>query len=211
MMLPGLVAGASAPGSDEIEAATSTGCHSIELSLGLLNAGKSSAVVSTAGVVTEASQKGLLGSLRYAYWVDRDLAVQVSVGVLNADVSTSVNGGGVVVQSATVVPLIFGLKYQLFSVGGTTGLRPYGYAGIGPYLGFASDVSAGTTTGAGTRWEAALGGRLAAGLDLSLSRLFALGFQVGYLAMTDFETAIGSERNYSGPEFSLSLILTLGG
>lgn len=60
------------------------------------------------------------------------------------------------------------------------------------------------------RSETALGSRLAVGVDLSLFRWFKLGFAGGYHFVTDFENRIGSEKNYSGPEFSLSLGIVFG-
>jgi len=210
VVAPSLALAQAVPAANERKSEAPAGSHLIELSAGLLNAGSSTVAVSGTGVNTEASGRGLLGSLRYAYWVDDQLAVQVSVGVINANASVNVNGTGATVRSATVVPLLFGVKYQPFEFGRLSNLRPYAYGSLGPYLGYEAGVEAGWPTETGTRWEAALGVRLAAGLDLSVSRLFTVGFQLGYLGMTDFENPIGGERNYSGPEFSLSLGLMLG-
>jgi outer membrane protein W len=178
-LLPQVGSAQTATNTDEPAPMTFAGSHSLELSAGLLTAGSSTVAVSGAGVTTEASGRGLLGSLRYAYWVDNDLALQISVSAVNADASISVNGGAVAAQSAAVIPLLIGLKYQPFHIAGNSKLRPYVYGSIGPYLGYSSGVEAGPTTSTGVRWEAAMGARLAVGLDLVLSRLFTLGFQGG--------------------------------
>jgi len=209
-LAPGLVRAQAVPSANEGKSETPAGSHLIEISAGLLSAGRSTVAVSGTGVNAEASGRGVLGSIRYAYWVDDDLAFQVTAGFLNADAGVYVSGTGATVRSATVVPLLIGVKYQPFEFGSFSDLRPYAYGSLGPYLGYEAGVEAGWPTQTGTRWESALGVRLAAGLDLSLSHLFTLGFQLGYMGMTDFENPIGGERNYSGPEFSLSLGLMIG-
>ena len=68
----------------------------------------------------------------------------------------------------------------------------------------------GATTAVESVSETALGSRLAIGLDISLSRLFRVGFGAGYRLVTDFENRIGSEKNHSSPEFSLSFGIVFG-
>jgi len=186
------------------------GSHAIELSVGLLHSGSSSVTISAGTVSSGVSERGVLGSLRYAYWVEDDLALQVSAGVLNADATTTVSGGAVSAESASVIPVLFGLKFQPFAFREGSGLRPYLYGSLGPCIGYSSGVQAGATTASTVRWEMAMGARLAAGLDFLLRRLLTIGLQMGYLGMIDFENAIGGRRNYSGPELSLSIALTLG-
>ena len=42
-----------------------------------------------------------------------------------------------------------------------------------------------------------------AGLDFLMGSIFKLGLTAGYHLLGDFERPIGSETNYSGPEYSL--------
>jgi len=186
------------------------GKHGIELRLGLLSKLSSTNEISTGGITTKNKANGLGGSIAYNYWLEDNLALSISIGALNADANTSVSGGGTSVESAVVVPMLFGVKYQAFRFTDSNNLRPYVSASIGPYFGFASNVRAGAITSTESISETALGARLAVGMDLSLSKLFKLGFGAGYRFVTDFENRIGSETNYSSPEFSLLLGIVFG-
>ena len=89
-------------------------------------------------------------------------------------------------------------------------MRPYLSVSVGPCFGFASNVKVGLTTGTETYTEAALGGRLYAGFDLSITSFFLFGFGGGYYLATDFENRIGAEKNYSSPVFTLSFGFVFG-
>lgn len=186
------------------------GRHQIELSIGLLSNLSTAGEVSVGGVALTSETNGIIGSIAYAYWLTDEWAAGLSVGVASADASSSVGGGGVSVESATVIPLLFGVRYQPLSLAIADALRPYAYASVGPYFGFASDVRAGGTSGIESYTEAALGSRAGVGMELSLGNRFKLGIGAGYRLVSDFERRIGSETNHSSPEFSLTLGLTLG-
>lgn len=186
------------------------GKHCIELDIGLLSEMSATSEVSAGGVTTRSEGNGLIGSIAYTYWLERNLGINFSVGALDADATTSVSGSGVFVESAAVVPVLFGLKYQPFRLTVNDVLRPYLSASVGPYFGFASNVRTGVTTATESFSETALGSHLGAGLDWSLSKLFTLGLEAGYRLVADFGNRIGSEKNYSSPEFSLSFGIVFG-
>ncbi|MGB2768205.1 MAG: outer membrane beta-barrel protein, partial [Candidatus Zixiibacteriota bacterium] len=186
------------------------GKHCIEVTAGLLSEISATQEVSAGGVTTKSEADGLIGSIGYTYWVENDWGITFSAGVSDADATTSVSDAGTSVISAVVVPMLFGVKYQPSGLLNSDGVRPYMSASIGPYSGFSSEVRTGVTTVVEARSEAALGSRLAVGVDLRLSKWFKLGFAGGYHFVTDFENRIGSEKNYSGPEFSLSLGIVFG-
>jgi len=187
-----------------------SGRHEIEVSIGLLSALGTASEVSFAGFAMTSEVNGIIGSIAYNYWFANEWAVNLSVGVANADVSTTMSGTGVSVESATVIPVLFGVRYKPLGLAIGDAMRPYLYASLGPYFGFASNVRAGMTAGAASYSEMALGSRLGAGMDLSLSRRFTLGFALGYRLVSDFGRRIGSEKNHSSPEFSLSLGIAIG-
>jgi outer membrane protein W len=186
------------------------GKHGIELTLGLLSEISSTTEVSPGGVTTKSEANGLIGSIGYTYWLEDDWAINVSAGVVDADATVSAGGSGTFVESAAVIPILFGVKYQSSRLVDSDVVRPYVSASVGPYLGFASNVWTGTTTSVEARSETALGLRLAIGADISLSRLFRLGIGGGYRFVTDFENRIGSEKNHSSPEFSISFGIVFG-
>lgn len=186
------------------------GRHQIEVSIGLLSGLSTTSEVSVGGVAMRTDADGIIGSIAYNYWFTGEWAISMSLGVASADVSTSASGTGAFVESATVIPLLFGVKYAPLELAIGDALRPYAYASVGPYFGFASDVRAGPTTGTESYSETALGSRAGAGMELSLGRRLTLGLAVGYRLVSDFERRIGSEKNHSSPEFALSFGVLIG-
>lgn len=187
------------------------GRHGIELGIGLLDHTSGQVTVTTTGNTTTTTGTGVGGSLTYTYWLADDVGLSAQIGVVDVDASVSVAGTQSDVRSATVVPLLLGVKYQPFHFRGTERLRPYLSAAVGPYIGTAASVSAGPgIAGVTSRTEAAPGGRAGIGLDLLVSHRVMLGLGAGYRLMTDFDQAIGAERNYSGAELTLSAGLLLG-
>lgn len=187
-----------------------SGRHQIEVSVGLLSGLVSSTEVSVGDVTMTSEANGIIGSIAYAFWLTDEWAINLSVGVASADASMSASGTGSSLESATVIPLLFGVKYEPLELAIGDALRPYAYASAGPYFGFASNVRAGASTGTESYSETALGSRVGLGTDLALSRRFMLGLAVGYRLVSDFERRIGSEENHSSPEFSLSLGIAVG-
>ena len=186
------------------------GRHEIEISIGLLSGLSTTSEASVGGISTKATTTGFAGSLSYGYWFADEWAINLSVGVANADASTSVGGTGASVESAVVVPILVGVKYAPLGLAINEKLRPYAFASLGPHFGFASDVRAGVSTGTEAYTETALGSRLGFGMELLLGRRFTLGFAAGYRLVSDFGRRIGSEKNHSSPEFSLSLGIVIG-
>jgi hypothetical protein len=166
--------------------------------------------VTAGNVTTKSESNGFLGSVGYTYWVEDEWGITFRAGVSDVDATVSTNGSGTLVESATVVPVLLGVKYQPVRLIDSDVMRPFASVSAGPYVGSASEVRTGATTVVEARTESALGSRLAVGLDIRLSRLFRLGFAGGYHFVADFENRIGSEKNYSGPEFSLSFGIVFG-
>lgn len=186
------------------------GRHSLDLSLGLLSSMSSSAEVTFGGVNTSSSGNGFLGSVNYAYWLEDEVALSIHVGVQNADAKTSVSGLNVSTESVVVIPLLFGVKYQVFRLTDSNSLRPYLSVSVGPYIGTASNVHTGMNVAAENITETAVGSRLALDNDWLLSKRFKLGMGIGYRLVSDFSRRIGSKKNYSSPEFSLCVGIIIG-
>jgi outer membrane protein W len=216
LAFPISVMGETMPDFQETESAVAPvsnslkGKHGFELTLGLLSRISTATDVSVGEVRTESEADGLIGSIGYIYWFEDDWAINFRLGVSDVDATTYSGITGVLVESATVVPMLLGVRYQPSGLINSDVVRPYVSASVGPYFGFVSEVRTGVTTAAETRSETALGSRIAMGTDLSLSRLFRLGIAAGYCFVTDFENRIGSEKNHSSPEFSMSFGIVLG-
>jgi hypothetical protein len=186
------------------------GKHCIEVTGGLLSEITSTAEVSWSDVRTKSEANGLLGSIGYTYWLEDDWGITFSAGVSDADATVFTSAWGTSVISAVVVPVLFGAKYQPSRLFNTDTVRPFVSASIGPYSGFASEVRTGLVTVVEARSETVPGTRLAAGVDLLLTKWLKLGFAGGYHFVADFGKRIGSEKNYSSPEFSMSLGVVFG-
>lgn len=190
--------------SSKTDAYNLKGAHTIELNLGFLSNYSSSTEITFNGVTTKNTSSGFTGALTYIYWFNKDAGITASIG--GTPVNTDVTAGttGTYVETATVVSILAGIKYQPFLLGMKNEVRPYLYFAVGPYIGIASNVHAGLNTGVESYTETALGTRIAAGLDASVSNLITLGFSAGYRAITDFKTRIGPEVNHSTPDFTLN-------
>lgn len=211
MLAMGLPITALAQTTGQADSHALRGRHQIEVSVGLLSSLSAASEVSVGGLEMTSDANGIIGSIAYAFGLTDEWAVHISVGVASADASVSASGTGGSVESATVIPLLFGVKYQPLKLAIGDALRPYGYAALGPYFGFASDVRAGANSGVESYSETALGSRVGAGMELWLGRRFTLGLGVGYRLVSDFGRRIGSDKNHSSPEFMLSVGLLIGG
>ena len=216
MIFPLSVAAQTLPVAEEKESARQSvsnslrGKHSIALGIGLLGKMTVTNEVSAGGVTNSVEERELLGSIAYTYWLENDLGFNFSLGVLGIDATNSVQGSEVSTETATVVPLLFGVKYQPFRLTTSDVLRPYVLASVGPLFGSATINRVGVNIESESYSETALGSRLGVGMDLLLGKWFTLGVGAGYYLVTDFERPIGSEKNYSSPEFSLSFGMIFG-
>ena len=186
------------------------GRHSLSIQMGLLN--HTIAETSVGVGTTDSRVSGFAGSIAYAYWVKPDWAATVSVGVLDAETSTSVNIGTVNTKSAAVTPVLFGAKYSPV-LSGRPSVRPYLWGAAGPYVGSASVTRTDgfrARVGTETITETAFGFRAMAGADWFVGRHFTIGFGAGYHFVGDFDQPIGSDENYSGPEFSFGVGFAFG-
>lgn len=186
------------------------GRHNIQLRVGFLSSVGVKNEVSPSGVVNSVESDGFMGSVSYNYWIRQNVAVNASAGVLSSKVSNSVIGSEAINEVSSVVPVLFGFKYQPFKLTDDDVLRPYIIASFGPFIGSSVKNQAGRNTENSIFTEMALGSHLGVAVDWSISRLFVLGVGAGYYLVSDFDENIGGETNYSSPDFSLSIGIVLG-
>jgi hypothetical protein len=179
------------------------GRHEVAIHIGFLNTKIVETETGTGGVDTETRANGFLGSLSYNYWAGSEWTIGVSAGLLDVETSSSTGVAGVVSESAGVVPLLFGASvYPAWLTLGSS-VRPYGSVAVGPYIGFATNSTVGTTVAEETVVESVVGARVRAGADVFVSDRFKIGIAAGYHFVGDFEEKIGKDKDYSGPEFAL--------
>jgi len=188
------------------------GRHGLELGIGLFDHTTAAVTATAGGTTSTTSGSGVGGSLTYTYWLADDLGLSAQVGVVSVDATVSAVGTQSQVRSVSVVPLLFGVKYQPFQFRGAERVRPYLAAAVGPFIGTDAGISSGTGgASVASRTEAAAGGRAGIGLDFLASQRVMLGLGAGYRLMTDFAQPIGGERNYSGADLTLAVGVLLGG
>ncbi len=183
------------------------GRHSLSIQVGLLN--HATAETSVGVGRTDSRVDGFAGTLTYTYQAAPEWAAVVSIGLLEAEIRTGVDAGSVTTEAASVVPVLFGARYApLLSMRPT--VRPYVSAAAGPYLGSAtvSRVDAGVREEVVS--ETAFGFHAMAGIDWYMGRHFLIGVGAGYHFVSDFDERIGSDKNYSGPDFWISLGFAFG-
>lgn len=107
-------------------------------------------------------------------------------------------------EVSAVVPLLFGLRYNLLSTRFPSALQPYLSLGGGPY--WTSNIK-GENSGSEATVESSMvwGGYGGGGINLVLASWFALNFDAKY-HMVDFKF----EKEYSGLEFSMGLSFMWG-
>lgn len=197
--------------ADQVVSYSWQGKHNIQLGMGLLSDYGVENKASADGVVNTAGGDGFLGSISYNYWAREDLAFAVSVSVIGSEVNNSVSGSQVSSEASSVVPVLFGIKYQPQGMAISEGMRPYLFASVGPCVGSKTRSFTATGLKGETYSETALASHFGLGTNLMLSRLFVVSLSAGYYLAADFDRPIGGQKNYSSPEFSLSIGILLGG
>jgi hypothetical protein len=182
----------------------------IELGIGMAARTQTAVEVGIAGVETDIDASGVLGTFGFVHWIQENLAVTIGFNANAIDIGTRVDFSGVNTHTAVISSISMGCRYYLPESTYGTGWRPYMSAAVGPFIGSESKVEVGTTVVAEDNTEVAFGGRLGAGMDIILSRLFMLGIFTGYNVMSDFSNPIGGRTNNSGPDFGVSISLLLG-
>ena len=186
------------------------GKHGLQLNVGVLGQASTTHEIALGGIVTESSANDFSGSVAYTYWFERDWAVHASIGFLDADVKTSLGNGGTLTESAGVVPILLGLRYYPTALAPSSGMRPYLAGAVGPYVGYHNRDRVGFGVVTDHRSETAAGAYAGAGIDWFVNHIFKIGLNGGYHFVTDFDHPIGTEENYSGAEFSLTIGFLFG-
>lgn len=180
--------------------------NNIEIRFGLLSKFSSTNNFTVSGISTKNNTNGFLGAVSYTRWLKYNLALTVYGGVLNADAKVTINSGSVSTESATVIPFLIGIKYEPIEINSSEKIRTYITVLAGPFFGYSSNVSVdNSTVNTGSVSETSFGSFAGAGIDFALSKLFMMGIRGGYYLVSDFKSRVGFEKNYSSPEFSVSI------
>lgn len=204
--------GRDRPGGSSGHASLS-GTHRLEISAGYWDSGSRQKLFPGKYVGEMNTVNDVSGAFSYSYWGHDRLATFVTIKGLAAEI-TSIDRGPRTDEAAVVVTsAVFGVR--LYPVASESfPIRPYVSAGVGPYLGIESHreyLDCEYRCDATTRTLGAFGGLVGGGLDIRVGRHVMTGIQVGYNVMSDFREPLGTDRNYSGAEFSAGISLLLGG
>ena len=189
------------PERDDQDVVRLAGRHMIGFSVGFMDHISSIVSVRAGGVGVSVDSRGA-AFVGYGHWFEADYALLAEVGVLSSRVRVS--GAGT--ETATVLPVLFGVRYQPegWAIGET--VRPYLEMSAGPYVGFHTVTGSFVDVGS----QSAVGARAGVGLDIIPGRRVSFGAVARYHAVGDFDRAVGSRDNYSGFEFSLRLGILMG-
>ena len=185
------------------------GRHGLDLNIGIYDNTNISSITSIIGLNTSVltnSSVGFMGSIGYQYWFKDYLSFRIGAGALVTEVSTKTTAGTEVSSEvATVAPILTGVNFYPLQISEENRVLPYLSLYAGPYIGVytKSEVGIASVTEE-TIVETVIGARLGAGLDFLVGSLFKLGFNAGYHFIGDYSQPIGSETNYSGPDYSLT-------
>jgi hypothetical protein len=183
------------------------GRSSVDLEVGLWHESKAGNANSSIGVAQTASTGGFLGGLSYHHWFQEEFSFEVSIGLLAGEATSLMSVSGSLQRTSSVVPVLFGVCYHLTDASLKSSVRPFVSLSMGPFLGFESQSE---LLKQETHTETALGARFGAGMDFLAGQSFKIGAGIGYTVMMDYSTSIGARKNYSGPDFQLSVGLLFG-
>jgi hypothetical protein len=185
------------------------GRHGLDLNIGIYDNTNISSITSIIGTNTSVltnSSVGFMGSIGYQYWFKNYLSFRIGAGALVTDVSTKTTAGTEVSSEvATVAPILTGVNFYPLQISEENTVLPYISLYAGPYIGVYSKSEVGiASVTEETIVETVVGAKLGGGLDFLIGSLFKLGVNAGYHFMGDYSQPIGSETNYSGPEYSIT-------
>ena len=192
-----------------------SGSVSIDLLVGLYNDTNVSSVSLiniTNDLETTNASTGFMGALAFQYFFKNYLSFRLSAGALavsvDSKVSTNIaafNQVTVKNEVATVVPVLAGINFYPLQLSDEKIVMPYVSASIGPYIGIynQNEVTA-LSVKEETIVETVFGSRLGLGIDFRIG-FFKLGVNANYHSVSEYSRPIGSEKDYSGPEYSLLL------
>ena len=172
--------------------------HSIDLRISFWNKSQSTVSVGYQGVKIETGNGGISGRIMYNYYPNNSYSFNVSVGVMSNEVRVENLSNYV----STVAPVMMGMKYYFMNLPENSTFRPYLMGSVGGLFGTESATG---LIGVRTHTETAVGGTAAIGSDIILGSFLKLSAELGFNLFTDFAEEIGSNKNYSGPEFSMGL------
>jgi len=190
------------------------GKHGIDLNLGFYdnsNIASTSIVTAINSAEVTNATGGFTGSISYQYWFKNYLSVRIGIGAMVTNVENqSVSHidpnftGYATTEIASVSSILTGLNFYPMQISDEKRFLPYLSLYFGPYIGVYNKSEAmNTSVTQETLVESTLGGRAGAGFAVLIGSIFKLGIDFGYNFMGDFDASIGSESNYSGPDYSM--------
>jgi hypothetical protein len=193
-----------------LETATLRGRHGLMIHAGLLHRSSATSSISAGEVNSETHVNGFSGSFSYSYWAQEDWSVGLSAGAIDVQTDQAVTVGTASTRSAGVVPILFDVSWAPRSLAIGPSLRPSVSVAVGPYVGFTTNESVTNVVVQETIVESTIGVRARAGLSAIFGSWFMTGVEAGYHFVSAFDEPIGSEKDYSGPEFSIGFGVLLG-
>lgn len=190
------------------------GKSGIDLNLGFYN--NSNVTNSTIVTVINSSEVtnangGFTGSISYQYWFKNYLSLRIGIGAMVANVENKAVSniipnytGYVKTEVASVSSILTGLNFYPMQITNEKRFLPYLSLYVGPYIGvYNKSEVLNTSVTETTVVETTLGGRAGAGCAFLIGSVFKLGIDFGYNFVGDFDVSIGTESNYSGPDYSM--------
>jgi len=169
------------PRGADVGAFALAGRHRLTLQSGLW--GTNGEVVTLGGVGFDVTGGG-----QYAYHLREDLALTVGVTGYGAEQQVDVIGG-------LAIPI--GVQWNpIRGDRASRRLKPFLAAGVVP-------ITSADSEGIGSRRRYSVGANVGAGIDLLVSRTFAIGASVGYNAVPGFTRPEGRDDTFNGVELAL--------
>ncbi|MBN2365909.1 MAG: outer membrane beta-barrel protein [Calditrichaeota bacterium] len=158
---------------------------------------------------TEVDAGGYGGAIFFFSRINHQFFVEFTVGAIGAVDQRTRYWDYEEVQTNAVIPLLFGLRYNLLPISIQSNLQPYAQAGFGTYwisdIHVESDYFYDSYEKVSFSSESRPGGYVGAGMNFMLSKKFAINFDMRY-HMVDFR----SDEYHNGIEFGFGCSLMWG-
>jgi hypothetical protein len=156
----------------------------------------------------------LLGGLQYTHYFTEHTSMFVGIETIGSEAGsgTSFNLQNSFSGTAEVLAIPIGVRWNPIRTSKPPeAVKPYVSVAVVPAIGeVVGGFVNGNTEISGIYTEGTVGGQVGGGVDFHVSRKISIGLGAGYTWMAKFDQPIGSLRDFSGPEVSVSFGLLFG-
>lgn len=156
-------------------------------------------------VETDALSDNLTFGLLYTHWMRDTWAIGGEFSAIRSSTNVAITSYSVIERTTTIASMLLSLRYYLPELSYRSPIRPFFLAGAGPVFATETLSEVYGYVYAESETHTAFCGQLGGGIDVIAADQVMVGFKAAYDFMSEYSDPVGGRRDYSGPEFSLSI------